>query len=205
MKNSTLRSLGRIVGLAFVAAVITGCGGGGKIRADYDPSADFSQYKTYNFFADAGPEETNYQSFFSQYMIAAISREMEARGYTKSDDPDLLVNFNARLQDKTDVRTTPAPTMGMGYYGYRGGFYDPWGGYGYATETHVRQYTEGTFNIDLVDARRKKLVWEAVGVGKVTDELLENLEQKVNEGVPEFFATYPFVAGSGTPVSTGEK
>ena len=48
-------------------------------------SADFSQYKTYNFFADAGPEATNYQSFFSQYMVAAISREMESRGYVKRD------------------------------------------------------------------------------------------------------------------------
>ena len=126
---------------------------------------------------------------------------MEARGYTKSNDPDLLVNFNAILQEKTDVRTTPTPTYGMGYYGYRGGFYDPWGGYGYATETHVSQYTEGTFNIDLVDAKRKQLVWEAVGVGRVTEKALQELEERVNAGVAEFFSTYPFVAGSSTPVA----
>lgn len=196
-------SFTRIVAVAAVVLFASGCSGN-KIRSDYDPGADFAQYKTYNFFDDAGPDSTNYQSFFSQYMVAAISREMEARGYVKSSDPDLLVNFNARLQDKTDVRTTPAPTMGMGYYGYRGGFYDPWMGYGYATETHVSQYTEGTFNIDLVDARRKKLVWEAVAVGRITDDVLENLEQRVNEGVPKFFDTYPFIAGSGTPVSTDE-
>ncbi len=193
----------KIAGLAAVVLLASGCSGN-NIRSDYDPSVDFSQYETYNFFADAGPDSTNYQSFFSTYMVAAISREMEARGYEKSDDPDLLVNFNARLRDKTDVRTTPAPTMGMGYYGYRRGFYDPWMGYGYATETHVSQYTEGTFNIDLVDARRKKLVWEAVSVGRVTDKALEELEERVNEGVPKFFATYPFVAGSGTPVTTGK-
>ncbi len=126
----------RLTLLLAVFATITACGGN-PIRSDYDPTADFSQYRTYNFYRDAGPESTQYQSFFSRYMVAAISREMEARGYTKSDNPDLLVNFNAILQDKTDVRTTPAPTYGMGYYGYRGGFYDPWGGYGYATETHV--------------------------------------------------------------------
>jgi hypothetical protein len=151
-----------IAAVLLVAAGASGCAGD-PIRSDYDPTADFSQYSTYNFFADAGPEDTNYQSFFSQYMVAAITREMEMRGYSKSNDPDLLVNFNAILQEKTDVRTTPAPSYGGGYYGYRGGFYDPWGGYGYGTETHVSQYTEGTFNIDLVDARRKKLVWEAVG------------------------------------------
>ncbi len=187
--------------LLAVFAAIAGCSGN-PIRSDYDPTADFSQYRTYNFYQDAGPENTQYQSFFSRYMVAAISREMEARGYEKSNDPDLLVNFNAILEDKTDVRTTPAaPSYGMGYYGYRGGFYDPWGGYGYATETHVSQYTEGTFNIDLVDARRKQLVWEAVGVGRITKDTMENLEERVNEGVPKFFESYPFVAGSGTPVA----
>ena len=195
----SLRKLISITTILIVAAVASGCAGD-PIRSDYDPTADFSQYNTYNFFADAGPEETNYQSFFSQYMVAAISREMELRGYTKSNDPDLLVNFNAILQEKTDVRTTPAPAYG-GYYGYRGGFYDPWMGYGYAQETHVSQYTEGTFNIDLVDARKKKLVWEAVGTGRITQKALEELEERVNAGVPKFFAKYPFTAGSGVPVA----
>ena len=189
-----------ITGILVLAAGASGCAGD-NIRSDYDPTADFSQYNTYNFFADAGPEQTNYQSFFSQYMVAAITREMEMRGYSKSNDPELLVNFNAILQEKTDVRTTPAPSYGGGYYGYRGGYYDPWGGYGYGTETHVSQYTEGTFNIDLVDARKKKLVWEAVGTGRISQKMLEELEGRVNEGVPKFFAKYPFTAGSGGPVT----
>ena len=112
------------------------------------------------------------------------------------------MNFNAILQEKTQVRQTPAPVGVGGYYGYRGGFYDPWGGYGYATETHVSQYTEGTFNIDLVDARRKKLVWEAVGVGRVSQKAVEELEERVNEGVAKFFELYPFTAGSSTPRTT---
>jgi len=190
-----------VTGVLVLAAGASGCAGD-NIRSDYDPSADFSQYETYNFFADAGPEDTNYQSFFSQYMVAAITREMESRGYTKSNDPDLLVNFNAILQEKTKVRTSPSPSYGAGgYYGYRGDFYDPWGGYGYGTETHVSQYTEGTFNIDLVDARAKKLVWEAVGTGRISQKVLDELEERVNAGVPNFFAEYPFTAGSGVPMT----
>jgi hypothetical protein len=138
------------------------------------------------------------QSLFTKYMLTAISLEMENRGYTVSDNPDLLVNFNAFIQDKTKVTTTPS-SMG-GYYGYRGGYYGPWGGYGYGTETHVSQYTEGTFNIDLIDAGKKQLVWEAVGVGRITEEKLKNLEQSVKEGVPKFFANYPFRAGEPLPV-----
>ena len=188
---------------------LAGCASSGaNIIADHDRSAPFGSYKTYNFMEGAGPDSGDYQSFFAQYMVAAITLEMEKRGYTKSDDPDLLVNFNAILQDKTKVTSTPAPMMGAGYggyggyYGYRGSSYGAWGGYGNATETRVSQYTEGTFNIDLVDARKQQLVWEAVGVGKVTEKLLENLEEGVMNGVPKFFSLYPYVAGDPNPVIT---
>jgi hypothetical protein len=176
----------------------SGCASKPKLRSAYDDTVDFSQYSTYNIYADAGPESDSYQSLFSQYMVTAINKEMQDRGYTLSDAPDLLVNFNANLQDKTKVTTSPSMGMSGGYYGYRGGYYDPWGGYGYGTDTHVSQYTEGTFNIDLVDPARKMLVWEAVSVGRITDDTFDNLQQKVMEGVPVFFNLYPFRAGDGT-------
>ena len=52
---------------------------------------------------------------------------------------------------------------------------------------------------DLIDPRTKRLVWEAVGVGRITDDTFENLEQKVAEGVPRYFELFPFRAGDGTP------
>lgn len=195
----TLKSLA-LPAVAIVTALATGCASGPDLRSDYDRTANFAEYRTYNFFDDAGPGGSSYQNLFSQYVESAIDKEMQARGYEKSDNPDLLINFNAILRDKTKVTTTPAPTYGVGYYGYRGGFYDPWYGYGYAQETHVSQYTEGTFNIDLVDAEKKRLVWECVGVGRVSDDQLDNVELAVNEAVPKYFEKFPFRAGSATPV-----
>jgi len=191
-----------IVGIAIlpVILILTGCASSGTLRSDYDHDADFGAYQTYNFMERSDSDD--YQGFFSQYMTAAITIEMEKRGYTKSDNPDLLVNFNGIIQDKTKVttRSAPPPMMGGGYYGYRGGYYGAWGSYGYGTETHVSEYTEGTFNIDLIDAARKQLVWEAVGIGRVSDEDFENLEEGVKTGVPNYFALYPFVAGNSNPV-----
>ena len=146
--------------LLIMGYTLAGCASSGaNIMSDYDHDAPFGSYKTFNFMEGAGPENSSYQSFFSQYMVDAITIEMENRGYTKSDDPDLLLNFNAVLEDKTKVRTTSAPPpMHGGYYGYRGASYGAWGGYGYGTQTHVSQYTEGTFNIDIVDAKKHQLV-----------------------------------------------
>ncbi len=197
----------KLAGALAIAALATGCVSGPDIRTDYDRASDFSQYKTFNFYEKTGPDKNEYESLFSQYVRAAVTREMEQRGYVKSSDPDLLVNFNAVLEEKTTVAKTPAPVSGYGYYGrgyygYRGGFYDPWMGYGYAQATHVSQYTQGTFNIDLVDAERKLLVWESVIVGRVTDEVRDNVKAAVDDAVPKMFANYPFRAGSNTPVNT---
>jgi hypothetical protein len=194
------KQLGRFF-LTLSACAIAGCASGPDIRADYDRTANFGAYNTYNFVEGAGPDHGNYQSLFSKFVIAAVTIEMEKRGYTKSANPDLLVNFGARLADKIDVRTTSAPMTG-GYYGYRGGAYGygAWGGYGYATETHVSEYTEGTFNIDIIDNKRHQLVWEAVGIGRITDKKRENLEETIMTGVPVYFSSYPFVAGNPNPV-----
>ena len=192
----------RIFVLLLVFAGLSGCASGPNIQSDYDRSADFGAYRTWNFIAGAGPDHEGYESLFTRYMREAITKEMEQRGYVTSDDPDLLVNFNAYLQEKTQIRSTPSAPPPMGYYGYRGAYYGAWGGYGYGTDTHVSQYTEGTFNIDIVDAKKRQLVWEAVGVGRITEETRENLRQKVMEGVPKFFALYPFVAGNPNPVAT---
>jgi len=191
----------------FLLAVSTGCASGAKINSDYDGTADFGSYKTWEFIGDAGPDYDGYESLFSQHMMEAIEIEMDLRGYVRSPDPDIYLNFNAFIQDKTKVTQSPSmgPPVGMGgYYGYRGGYYGAWGGYGYGTETRVSQYSEGTFNIDIIDAKRMQLVWEAVAVGKVRDKHRENLRETVMNGVPEFFALYPFVAGSSVKADTAK-
>jgi len=186
-----------LVTVIFVSAAGFGCASN-NVRSAYDPDVDFGSYTTYQFYEDAGIGNGRYQSFFAQYMMDAIVIEMDKRGYTRSNNPDLFVNFNGVLEEKTQVTTTPV-TMG-GYYGYRRGYYSAWPSYGYATETRVSEYTEGTFNIDLVDAKRGRLVWEAVGQGRVSQSDLANLEERVNVGVPRYFASFPFIAGNSNPV-----
>jgi hypothetical protein len=135
------KALGAI-GALLIALVASGCSSTGNLRSDYDPDANFGAYRTYNYFENAGPNRGQYESLFTQYMKSAIDIEMQKRGYTKADNPDLLVNFNAILQEKTDIRTTPASPPP--YYGYRGGYYGAWGGYGYGTETHVSSMHGGS-------------------------------------------------------------
>ena len=176
--------------------LLTACASKPTIQADYDHPIDFSQYRTYAFFNPMGIENPNYSSIYGSIFRSAISREMESRGYTKSDNPDLLINVSGRLQDKTRVTTTSDPYMSGGYYGYRRGRYGAWGGYGYGTTTHVSNYTEGTVNVDMVDRAQKRMVWEGVAVGRVQENRTnEETRANINAGIKEMFAGYPFRAG----------
>jgi len=192
-----MRNLLRVTTALITFALITACSTPVKIHSDYDHSIDFSQYKTYGYFSPMGIENPNYSSLMGQMFRDAIDAQMLPKGYVKSDNPDILINVSAKLQDKTKVTTTSDPMMyGGGYYGYRGGMYDPWGGYGYGTSTHVSQYTEGTVNVDMVDIKQKRMIWEGIAIGRVNEkESNPELRADIMSGVAEMFENYPFRAG----------
>ena len=89
---------------------------------------------------------------------------------------------------------------GANYYGYRMGFYGPWPGYAFGPD--MIQYTEGVLNIDLIDAKRKQMVWEGIGTSVVDDLQQASSEDSVFSMVSAIFARYPFTAGSAGKASS---
>ena len=193
---SALKSYHGLVALTAAALLLAGCASGPAIETDYDHTVDFTKYRTYGFFNPMGIENPNYSSIYGSIFRDAIGKEMDSRGYTQSDNPDLLINVSGRLEDKTRVTTTADPYMAGGYYGYRRGMYGAWGGYGYGTTTHVSNYTEGTVNVDIVDRAEKRMVWEGVAVGRIhEDRTTDQRREAIYSGIKEMFAAYPFRAG----------
>ena len=204
MINMPYQARFAVATIAATILLISGCASGPTIFINEDPDADFGKFNTYGFPPELSTDKTGgYGSLLSQFLRNAVSREMEARGYTQANNPDLKVNFYLHTQEK--IKTTQTPTS-TGYYGYRGSRYGTWGGYGGGVgyETRVTQFTEGTLNVDLVANNRDQLVWEAVMVGKISDDVLDNLESKVNEAIAEVFLEYPFRAGSSARVTAPE-
>ena len=186
------QSMTRWLPLAAAAGLLAlgGCATGPDVRVDYDRTANFSAYKTFAFASPLGTDRGGYQSIVSQRLKAATQREMEARGMRLDPAaPQLLVNFSAALSDKLRVSRTPTVTIGLDYYGYRGGLYSVWPLH--ADQTSVSQYREGTLNIDVVDAARKQLVWEGVVTDSVTQQMQDDVPGAVAAAVKAAFARYP--------------
>lgn len=192
--TSLLRWL--LMGCAF--ALLAACATGPRISTDSDPRADFSAYRSFAFYSPLAIEREGYASLVSGRMKAAARAQMESRGYRYSEtDPDLWLNINAYMQQRTDVSTVPDVDYAY-YYSYRARGYVamPY----WHDRTTVRRYTEGTMNIDLVDARRNALVWEGIAVGRVPRNLdAARRDAGIDATIAEIFAAYPHRAGSRAP------
>jgi hypothetical protein len=182
--------------LLAVAVLLAGCASGPDLRADYDRTADFSQYRTFGFVDSLGTDRAGYSTLVTSHFKSAISREMETRGYVLNQSaPDLLVNFNVSTREQTDVQSTPSAGMGVGYYGYRRGMYSAWPMYP-VNDVQTVHYRVGTANIDVVDSKRKQLVWEGVAEGRLSDDVLKNPGPAIDSVVTAMFADYPARAGA---------
>jgi hypothetical protein len=183
---------------ALTTLVVAGCATKPDVRGDFDKSADFGNYRTYNFMAKSGTDATDAKSLVTSILQSAAAREMEARGYTKSETPDLVINFKGKLEEKTDIESTPAPYYGPSY-GYRGWYGAPYGGYG-GTEVTTRRYNVGTLVMDVVDHEKRQVVFQGGYQTTVSKEMMENREASLNAAVASMFAKYPFRAGESAPV-----
>ncbi len=147
-----------------------------RVSADYDKSVDYSQYKTYAFYKD-GIDKVKVHDLDKKRILKAIERELQAKGMTASDNPDVLVNIFTEASERVDVNQ----------WGYGWGW-SPWV-WGGSTAT-VSKSTEGTLYIDLIDAKKKELVWQGVGEGVLTKNI-DRKEERINEFVNKILEKYP--------------
>jgi hypothetical protein len=180
--------------MLLLVALLAACASSPRITSDTDPSADFSRYRTFAFYDPLAVESKGYTTPSSTLMRAAARREMEARGYVYNESaPDLLVNINAYLEEKADIHGGYAPMFYGSYYGYRGPY---WGGPYWGDYPHVHEYTEGTMNVDLVDAELRRLVWEGIAVGRISRMAPAERAARIQGTMAEIFAHFPHRAGS---------
>jgi len=187
----------KLLPVLFIAALAASCSSI-QVNTDYDDAVDFTQYKTYGYLKD-GVDKAEISDLDKKRILKAVDVELQKRGFTKSDKPDVLVNFFTKANKEVNINQGYGyggfgyGGFGYGYGGYGGwgsgwGWGGPWGwGGGYnAVSTH----TEGTLYIDVIDAAKKELVWQGVGNGVLTTDRNKK-QERINEFVAEIIAKFP--------------
>jgi len=164
-------ALGLVAGLMACSTV--------TVSTDYDPAANFSQYKTFTIMPLTQFEKI---PLTADRIKAAITQALQAKGLqSASDTADLQIQVFAKLSQETQMTSTG----GYGGWGYRG-----WGG-GMSTTT-VQNINVGTLVVDLVDAKTNKPVWRGMASDTVDQSSTgQQKQEKLNYAMNKMFATFP--------------
>jgi hypothetical protein len=155
-----------------------------RVYSDYDKSADFAQYKTFAFMK-SGIDKVEISDLDKKRILNSIDQQLQAKGMTKSENPDLLVNIFTKSREQVSVNQFNA---GWGY-GWGWGW-NPYMMGGMGGQTTVTSSTEGTLYIDLIDAKKKELIWQGEGTGTLTKEM-NRKDEVINNIVSQILAQYP--------------
>lgn len=173
--------------MKFAVALLTGAAvlavvGCSTISAnyDYDPNADFTSLRTFNWFPF--PENAREHELILKRVKTEVNAQLGSRGLNKSDNPDFLIAVHGGKQAKVDI-----VDWGYSYGRYRG--YGPRMG---TQRIDVYEYEEGSLILDFVDTGTKELVWR----GSATGVLLPNPSpaergKRIREAVTKILENYP--------------
>ncbi len=167
-----------------LALLLAGCASSGPtITVNSAPGTDLSNFQTFNFMQPLGTDRDNgARTPMSTMLMNSVSREMASRGLKQSDSPDILVDFFVTTEDRMDVRTTGSSMHSVHRSHWSRGCCRTWPTY----QTTVRQYTQGTLLIDLINPAANALIAEGAAQSRLRSS--EITQQQSDDVVGQIMA-----------------
>jgi Domain of unknown function (DUF4136) len=172
--------------MVFLSALLVGTVTMAKTRIDFDPSLDFSRFKTFAYIGGANTLEFRQlnPNLITDRVHAGVAQALVQRGLkeVKQDQqPDLVVRYWANSQ-------TSIVSPAAGSWIQFGPFVsDYWA----ATYDLMRAESslDATLVIDLIDLKRKDLAWRLYLEQKIVDD--DSIWPKVLGEISKGFENYP--------------
>jgi len=148
-----------------------------KVHVDFDHACDFSHYRTYRW---AGRPNAEFLNQLMQERVIGFVEEALATKRLKRVETggDLLVGFRMNVQQQ-EIFTTFTDTMGFDW---------DWGSA--ISTTTSEQILLGTLTVDVVDANKNRLVFQAVSTASISSKPEKNTK-KLAKTVTKMFEKYP--------------
>jgi hypothetical protein len=148
-----------------------------KVVQDHDDTINFNRYETYNFTPSADSIPLNQMS--KRRLFNAISAEMNNSDIRWAAEPDLYVHVHMIMKGRTKTNIT---------YG-QGETYSLGSGFS-STYVDFSEYSEGSLFFDIIDAKRKQLVWTSKVSGGLKSADMPS-EKDINNLVKKAFRNFP--------------
>lgn len=186
-----------------IGLVLSACSSLPAPVVDYAPDYDFTNATTFGLYEASGTvsgeNPTELTEFQKARLDTALKRALEAKGLTyveSVDDADLLLSWHVNVATKTEVRSYPTPSVGLGV-GHGFGRYNRYSLYSCFscrsdTDVLVRNYDEGTFVVDLIDPQRRQSVWRSVTQSRIKSDNIRD-QATLDAAAVRILAEYPAV------------
>ena len=187
MKTSWFRpALGFSLALTLIAC------SGLSVIADFDPSANFSAYQTYEWLPDTTSKDSGISGnpLIDRRIRMAIENNLNAKGYHKVEDGgDLAVGYQLSTHEEVSYSTMYS---GWGGYGYHWDYWDSGVGVGSST-TQRNVTTVGQLVIGVFDEQTRDLVWYGTGEKTINQrqQSPEKSQEKLNDIVSRIMESLP--------------
>jgi len=165
---------------------------------DFKPGYDFGAVRKIAFYDQSGLVTGNHPVPISDMtrdrIDSALEQALRAKGFEILERKDagqaqLLISWTLITDDKTEVRTYETPGFGVGFGRYnRYSMYNCWGCA--QTEVSVRNYTEGTFIVDMIDPKLQRSVWRGSIQSRLKSQP-QNDQDTYNAAANNIFASFP--------------
>jgi hypothetical protein len=161
-------------------------------KSDYQKDFDFGQLRTFAFKTERDSKDRLATNTLEAARIQnALAAQLEAKGFTPSNDnPDFIVAFYSRTQQKTQVNSTGFG-FGPGWgWGYGVPFRGRWR-WGFGPDIWTSTYLQGCVMADIIDPKTQELVWRGVvqdtvhGIGQSEKEANNAAKDLVNRFVKD--------------------
>ena len=182
MKANSLRALMLLGLLSMVGACSTQM----VAVMDFDQRFDFAKVKA---IAIQPIDRTNIQLIrFSDMQVSrlndAIADELRSKGFEiveQNADADAYLTWHLVTREKTDVRSYNSVS-----------YYNCWRCGPSVSDVSVRQYTEGTLIVDIIDPARNQSVWRSTIESRLkSNPDPERSEERRREATSVLFAQFP--------------
>lgn len=155
-----------------------------QVVSDYDQNVSFAPYKTYQLDAKS-MNSINMNDIDKSRINSELTKQLSSKGLQESSSPDLIVKLKASYKI---IKETNAYGGGYSPWGWGWGF-GGFGSFGY-NRSFTSEYPRGGLEIDFVDAKTNKLVWQGKGLGIDVDSPIRKSKQ-IPEMISEIMANYP--------------
>ena len=184
---STCLESSRALVLALTLLAVAGCKTAPTVTSDTAPGAKVDAYRTFGFMEKSGTDAPTYTTLTTRYFQEAVTREMVARGYEFSNEPELLVDFAGGI---ASAQKKSGSGVSVGAGGTSGGSTAAGVGINLGS-LFGGKGVDSVVRIDVVDRQQKQVIWAGSITQRVPADQKEFTKEMIDTAVASIFAKYP--------------